>query len=354
MALLCRMFGKDVGGEQRVSKGLGQRFNPGGKPDGRTGCGEIQPFDGADVAINHGPQVQRDAELKGWKARLCAAPVGVGCPRKGLARAGERSSAHIGARACGVFEREDRQHTIPDEFQHFAAMFCHRVGGAVEIGVQSVQIGLGVHAARQLQRPAQIGIEDCAVDLLSVPELNIAAQHLLAGNPAQVGLENGGGDQIVISDPDAGTKWGHQPFQPLQITLRKPAEPAGGKRQRCPPEVCRKFPIDRLAHAEMAAKGDIARQSFGGQLAKNLIAGHVFGVGQIGLNYVDFAIGKGGKRVVHAQNTIDCMAWHLLRCHVAGVALPLHVDQADHRMQDRPADAREPKEGTGTSVSLSN
>lgn len=107
---------------------------------------------------------------------------------KGHLGAGKCGDAHTGARAAGVVKWKDRQHSVADEFQFFAAMLIHGCRDTAEIRVDGIKIGLGDETLGEFDRPAQLGIENGAVYLLSVATFDLTRQHLLAADLSQIGF----------------------------------------------------------------------------------------------------------------------------------------------------------------------
>ena len=86
---------------------------------GLTDHGEIQPLLRADIAIEHRPRGNPDGAVQigqrrargDFRQRRDNGPCGSERLRAGFGR----------VLAC----REDRQHRVPDEFQHLATVFMH-------------------------------------------------------------------------------------------------------------------------------------------------------------------------------------------------------------------------------------
>ena len=147
------------GRQQRLTQDLAQALDPAHQIDRRADHGEVEPALTADVAVDHAPDVEGDAELERRGAGRGRAAVRHGERVARRERGRQRPLAGRRQRAR-LTDREHREEAVAHELQDLAAGDRDRVHQRLVVRVERGEQLLDAPARRLGGEVAQIGEQD--------------------------------------------------------------------------------------------------------------------------------------------------------------------------------------------------
>src|SRR5712692_7364038 len=174
--------------QQRIPGQLGLLFEPTGEIDGWADDRAVEPMRRADIAVADIAEMKRQPEAQRLLAVGTALLVQLGHRRKGVSCGLQRRPATC-AEIVGL-RRENRQHTVADEFENLAAGALDRPDHALEPLVQDLDERGERQRVGHPGEAAQIAVPDRGMDGLAVAAPDLATDDVLAGAAPDIGVDD--------------------------------------------------------------------------------------------------------------------------------------------------------------------